>query len=148
VLARPCGRKGKEEKRRRGRRKKKKEKKRKEEEKEKGEKEKGKEKEKGRKNREKILGKIREIVRKIGKGFCGGFSWFFGRRRIFRDGGDGEANRSLGPRRARDSRPVADRDVGKARRGVADVRCRRESRHARRGERERGRGRERAVARV
>jgi hypothetical protein len=40
---------------------------------------------------------------------------------------------------------VADRGVGKARRGAAVVRCRRESRHARRGERERER--ERAVAR-
>jgi hypothetical protein len=64
-----------------------------------------------------------------------GFSRFFGRRRIFWDGGDVEADRLPGPRRARDSRPVADRDVGKARRGAAGVRCRRESRHARRGER-------------
>jgi hypothetical protein len=94
------------------------------------------------KNMEKILGKIREIVRKIGKGFCGGCSRFFGRRRIFRDGGDGEVDRSPGPRRARVSRPVADRDVGKARRGAAEVRCRRESRHARWGERERARERE------
>jgi hypothetical protein len=47
-----------------------------------------------------------------------GFSRFFGRRRIFRDGGDGEADRSSGPRRARDSRPVADRGVGKARMGA------------------------------
>jgi hypothetical protein len=29
---------------------------------------------------------------------------FFGRRRDFRNGGDGEADRSAGPRRARDSR--------------------------------------------
>jgi hypothetical protein len=41
-----------------------------------------------------------------------------GRRRDFRDGGDGEAGRSRGPRRVRDSRPVADRGVGKARRGA------------------------------
>jgi hypothetical protein len=68
-----------------------------------------------------------------------GFSWFFGRRRIFRDGGDGEVVWSPGPRRARDSRPVADRGVGKARGGAAEVRCRRELRHARQGERERER---------
>jgi hypothetical protein len=80
------------------------------------------------------------LLGKIGKGFAG----FSGRRRIFRDGGDGEADRSPGPRHARDSRPVADRDVGKARRGAAEVRCRRKSRHARRGERDR----ERTVARV
>jgi hypothetical protein len=82
------------------------------------------------------------LLRKIGKGFAG----FSGRRRIFRGGGEGEADRSPGPRRARDSLPVANRDIGKARRGAADVRCRRESRHARRGERERER--ERSVARV
>jgi hypothetical protein len=40
------------------------------------------------------------------------------RRRIFWDGGDGEVDRSPGPRRARDSRPVADRGVGKAHRGA------------------------------
>jgi hypothetical protein len=56
---------------------------------------------------------------------------FSGCRRDFRAGGDGEADRPAGPRRARDSRPVADRGVGKARRGAAEVRCRRESRHAR-----------------
>jgi hypothetical protein len=39
---------------------------------------------------------------------------------------------------------VADRGVGKARKGAAEVRCRRDSRHARRGERER----EKTVARV
>jgi hypothetical protein len=75
------------------------------------------------------------LLGKLGRGFAG----FSGRRRIFRDGGDGEADQSRGPRRARDSRPVADRGVGKARRGAAGVRCRRESRHARRGERERER---------
>jgi hypothetical protein len=74
-----------------------------------------------------------------------GFFRFPGRRRDFRDGGNGEADRLAGPRRARDSRPVADRCVGKARRGAAEVRCRRESRHAHRGERERKR--ERTVAR-
>jgi hypothetical protein len=65
-----------------------------------------------------------------------GFFRFSGRRRDFRDGGDGEADRLAGPRRARDSRPVADRGVGKARRGAAGVRCRRKVQHARRGERE------------
>jgi hypothetical protein len=64
-----------------------------------------------------------------------GFPRFFGRRRILRDGGDGEADRASGPLRARDSRPVADRGVGKARKGAAEVRCRRDLRHARRGER-------------
>jgi hypothetical protein len=73
-----------------------------------------------------------------------GFSRFFGCRRIFWDGGDVEADRLPGPRRARDSRPVAVRDVGKARRGAAEVWCWRESRHAHRGERERER--ERTVA--
>jgi hypothetical protein len=34
---------------------------------------------------------------------------------------------------------VADRGVGKVHRGVTEVRCRRESRHARRGKRERER---------
>jgi hypothetical protein len=65
--------------------------------------------------------------------------------RFSRDGGDGEADRASGPRRARDSRPVADRGVGKARKGAAEVRCRRDSRHARRG---REREREKTVARV
>jgi hypothetical protein len=55
--------------------------------------------------------------------------------RFSRDGGDGEADRSSGPRRAQDFRPVADRGVGKARMVLAEVRCRRDSRHARRGER-------------
>jgi hypothetical protein len=68
---------------------------------------------------------------------------FSGRQRDFQDDGDGEADWPAGPRRARDSRPVADRSVGKARRGAAEVRCRRESRHARRGERGRERERER-----
>jgi hypothetical protein len=72
-----------------------------------------------------------------------GFFLFPGRRRDFRAGGDGEADRLAGPRRARDSRPVADRGVGKVRRGATEVRCRRESRHARWGERERERERER-----
>jgi hypothetical protein len=47
-----------------------------------------------------------------------GFFRLPGCRRDFRDGGDGEADRSPGPRRARDSRPVADRGVGKARGGA------------------------------
>jgi hypothetical protein len=32
--------------------------------------------------REILEKKIRKIVREIGKGFCGGFSRFFGRRRV------------------------------------------------------------------
>jgi hypothetical protein len=75
-----------------------------------------------------LLGKLRE-------GFVGFFR-LSGCRRDFRDGGDGEADRPAGPRRERDSRPVADRGVGKVCRGATEVRCRRESRHARRGERE------------
>jgi hypothetical protein len=65
-----------------------------------------------------------------------GFFRLPGCRCDFRDGGDGEAGRASGPRRARDSRPVADRGVGKVRKGAAVVRCRRDSRHACRGERE------------
>jgi hypothetical protein len=53
----------------------------------------------------------------LGERFCGVFP-VFGCRRIFRDGGDGEADRSPRPRRARDSRPVAHRGVGKARAGA------------------------------
>jgi hypothetical protein len=53
----------------------------------------------------------------LGRGFCGIFP-VFGCQRIFRDVGDGEADRSSGPRRARDSRPVADRGVGKTRMGA------------------------------
>jgi hypothetical protein len=68
-----------------------------------------------------------------------GFFRLPGCRRDFWDGGDGEADRASGPRRARDSRPVADRGVGKVRKGVVVVRCRRESRHAHRGGRERER---------
>jgi hypothetical protein len=62
-----------------------------------------------------------------------GFFRLPGCRRDFRDGGDGEADRASGPRRVRDSRPVADRGVGKVRKGAVVVRCRRESRHAHRG---------------
>jgi hypothetical protein len=57
------------------------------------------------------------LLGKLGERFCGIFP-VFRRRRVFRDGGDGEADRSSGPRRARDSRPVADRGVGKARMGA------------------------------
>jgi hypothetical protein len=91
------------------------------------------------------LEKLGKLLGKLGKGFVGFFQ-FPGRRRDFRAGGDGEADRLAGPRRARDSRPVADRGVGKVRRGVTEVRCRRKSRHARRGKRERERGK--TVARV
>jgi hypothetical protein len=47
-----------------------------------------------------------------------GFSRFSGVGAFFRDGGDSEADRASGPRRARDSRPVADHGVGKARMGA------------------------------
>jgi hypothetical protein len=77
------------------------------------------------------------LLGKLGEGFVGFFR-FPRRRRDFRGGGDGEADRLAGPRRARDSQPVADRGFGKARRGAAVVRCRRKVRHALRGERERG----------
>jgi hypothetical protein len=50
------------------------------------------------------------------KGYCGVF-WFFGRRRDFRDGGDGEADRSAGPRRCGIPAVVADRGTGAARVG-------------------------------
>jgi hypothetical protein len=84
--------------------------------------------------------KFGKLLGKLGEGFAGVFP-ISGCQRVFRAGGDGEADRPAGPRRARDSRPVADRSVGKARRGAAEVRCRRESRHAHRGERERGKER-------
>jgi hypothetical protein len=95
-----------------------------------------------RRNRGRGFRKSGKLLGKLGEGFYGSFP-ISGRRLVFRDGGDGEAGRSSGPRRMRDSRPVADRDVGKACGGAAGVRCRRESRHARRGERERKKERER-----
>jgi hypothetical protein len=86
----------------------------------------------------KSLEKIEKIVRKIGEGFL----WCFmisGRRRGFRDGGDGEADRPAGPRRARDSRHGGRPRRWEGTRGCWSRcgRCRRDSRHARRGERER-----------
>jgi hypothetical protein len=45
----------------------------------------------------------RKIKRDGKKGFCGAFR-FFECQRDFRDGGDGEADRPVGPRHARDSR--------------------------------------------
>jgi hypothetical protein len=47
-----------------------------------------------------ILGRIGEKGRKD----SGGIFWVFRCRRDFRNGGDGEADRPAGPRRARDSR--------------------------------------------
>jgi hypothetical protein len=85
-------------------------------EKEEKKKENRKEENKGRKKNRKGIYKIRRISRKIRRRGFADFSGFLGHRRQFRDGGDGEADRPAGPRRARDSRPVADRDVGKARR--------------------------------
>jgi hypothetical protein len=61
--------------------------------------------------------KLGKLLEKLRESFVGFFR-LSGRRRAFRDGGDGEADRPAGPRRARDSRPVADRGVGKARRGA------------------------------
>jgi hypothetical protein len=43
------------------------------------------------------------MLGKLEEGFCGIFP-VSGRRRVFRDGGDGEADRPAGPWRARDSR--------------------------------------------
>jgi hypothetical protein len=86
----------------------------------------------GREILEKKSGKL---LGKLGRGFAGVFPGFSGVGAFLRDGGDGEADRASGPRHARDSRPVADRGVGKARKGAAEVRCQRDSRHARRGER-------------
>jgi hypothetical protein len=57
------------------------------------------------------------MLGKLEEGFCGIFP-VSGRRRVFRDGGDGEADRPAGPRRARDSRHGGDRGVGKARVGA------------------------------
>jgi hypothetical protein len=52
----------------------------------------------------KSLGKLGEFLGKLGENiFCGVFR-FFECQRDFRDGGDGEADRPAGPRRARDSR--------------------------------------------
>jgi hypothetical protein len=84
---------------------------------------------KERKEIEKKFRKLEKIVRKIGEGFL----WCLmisGRRRGLRDGGDGEADRPAGPRRARDSRHGGTCGCWSGCR-----RCRRDSRHARRGER-------------
>jgi hypothetical protein len=58
---------------------------------------------KGGKNRKGIW-KIRRIFGKIRRRGFADFSGFLGYRRQFQDGGDGEADRPVGPRRARDSR--------------------------------------------
>jgi hypothetical protein len=58
------------------------------------------------KGREKGFRKLGEILEKLGgrrKGIFAGFSGF-GRQCDFRDGGDGEADRLVRPRRAQDSR--------------------------------------------
>jgi hypothetical protein len=87
-------------------RKKKRGKKEKRKEEEKKEKERRKEKrkiEKGRKRNWEKFRKLGKLLGELGEGFCGIFP-IPGRRRVFRDGGDGEADRPAGPRRARDSR--------------------------------------------
>jgi hypothetical protein len=62
-----------------------------------------------------------------------------GRRRGFRDGGDSEADRPAGPRRAWDSWHGGRPRRWESTRGCwsGGGRCRRDSRHAHRGERER-----------
>jgi hypothetical protein len=55
--------------------------------------------EKGKEKGLEIRENAREIRGKVLRGFP-----ISGRRRDFRDGGDGEADRPAGPRRARDSR--------------------------------------------
>jgi hypothetical protein len=125
----PRGRKekgGEGERRRKGKEKKEKEEKKKGKRKERKEKERKKKEKKGKENKERKEKKIGErffrkswkIVRGIWGGVFTGFSRFSGVGTFSRDGGDGEADRSLGPRRAWDSRPVADRGVGKARTGA------------------------------
>jgi hypothetical protein len=126
----PRGRKekgGEGERRRKGKEKKEKEEKKKKRKKE-GKKRKGKEEKekKGKENKERKEKKIGErFLENLGKllggiwgGVFAGFSRFSGVGAFSRDGGDGEANLSSGPWRARDSRPVADRGVGKARTGA------------------------------
>jgi hypothetical protein len=75
-----------------------------------------------------------KLLGKFGERVLRGFP-ISGRRRDFRDGGVGEADRPAGPRRARDSR-----HGGRLRRwgGMRGCwpecgRCRRDSRHTRRG---------------
>jgi hypothetical protein len=77
------------------------------------------------------------MVRRLGGGFLRGFM-ISGRWRDFRDGGDGEADRPAGPRRARDTRHGGRPRRWEGMRGCwpGCGRCRRDSRHARRGERE------------
>jgi hypothetical protein len=74
------------------------------------------------------------LLGKLGEGFLWVFR-FFGRRRDFWDGGDGEADRPAGPRRARDSRHGGRPRRWGGTRGcwLECGRCRRDSRHARRG---------------
>jgi hypothetical protein len=68
-------------------------------------------------NREGFSENLGKFLWRLGK-VLRGFSRFSGVGAFFRDGGDSEADRASGPRRARDSRPVADRGVGKARMGA------------------------------
>jgi hypothetical protein len=85
----------------------------------------------------KVLEKLGKIVREIRGRVLQDFS-DFRRRRVFRDGGDGEADWPSGPRRARDSRHGGQPRRWEGARGCwpGCGRCRRDSRHARRGERE------------
>jgi hypothetical protein len=76
------------------------------------------------------------LLGKLGEGFAG-FS-DFRRRCDFRGGGDSDADRSAGPRRARDSWHGGRPRRWEGTRGCwpGCGWCRRDSRHARRGERE------------
>jgi hypothetical protein len=82
-------------------------------------------KKRGGKIGEGILEKSGNLPGKFGKGFTGFFPGFAS---VGAFSGTAVMARRTGHR---------DRGVGKARRGAAGVRCRRKSRHARRGERER-----------
>jgi hypothetical protein len=80
--------------------------------------------------------KLGKIVREIRGRFWRDFL-ISGRRRDLRDGGDGEADRPSGPRRARDSRHGGRPQRWEGTRGCwpGCGQCRRDSRYARRGER-------------
>jgi hypothetical protein len=78
VLARPCGRKGKEEKRRRGRRKKREKRKRGKKKEEKEKKKRGRKEKKEEKIGKRFWGKSGKLLGKLGRGFAGVFPGFSG----------------------------------------------------------------------
>jgi hypothetical protein len=88
-----------------------------------------------KRNRGRVFRKSGKLLGKLGEGFRGIFS-ISGRRRVFRDGGDGEADRPSGPQRARDSRHGGRPRHWEGTCGCWPGRCRRDSRYARLGDRE------------